>query len=293
MRANTKSEGRRAKGMKVLSAQCSVFCYGPLPYALSSLPLLRRTRRAFSLLEVVIALTILAMITTTLFAIIKGSVKGASDIERLQRENDQINRFLELTRQTFQGLPGSAQLTLTALGQTAGSGQELTIAGVPTCFGFGLSPTSYEDTIIGLRPDLVKPTTEEDGLPRYTLSISRKDIIPQTDENGMALQQSADSALAADEEGRYWMPLLPGVVLLQWKFFKESTDEWLEEWEDSTWPDLIEMQLQMEGRTVPLRMVWATPETKLRLARAVNGTGTTSNSTSTSTTTTPTTGTGR
>jgi len=29
--------------------------------------------------------------------------------------------------------------------------------------------------------------------------------------------------------------------------------------EDPTWPDLIEMQLQMEGRTVPLRMVWATP----------------------------------
>jgi len=248
----------------------------------------KHSRRAFSLLEVVIALTILAIITTTLFAIIKGSVKGASDIERLQRENDQINRFLELTRQTFQGLPGSAQLTLTALGQTAGSGQELTIAGVPTCFGFGLSPTSYEDTIIGLRPDLVKPTTDEDGLPRYTLSISRKDIIPQTDENGMALQQSADSALAADEEGRYWMPLLPGVVLLQWKFFKESTDEWLEEWEDSTWPDMIEMQLQMEGRTVPLRMVWATPETKLRLARAVNGTGTTSSSTSTSTSTTTT-----
>jgi len=40
----------------------------------------------------------------------------------LQRENDQINRFLELM-QTFQGLPGSAQLTLTALGQTAGSGR--------------------------------------------------------------------------------------------------------------------------------------------------------------------------
>lgn len=276
--------GRVASATRVFSAQFLVLGSESEHQSPITKYFLLRSCRAFSLLEVVIALTILAMITTTLFAIIKGSVKGASDIERLQRENDQINRFLELVRQTFQGLPGSAQLTLTALGQTAGSGQELTIAGVPTCFGFGLSPTSYEDTIIGLRPDLVKPTTDEDGLPRYTLSISRQDIIPQTDENGMSLQQSADSVLAADEEGRYWMPLLPGVVLLQWKFFKESTDEWLEEWEDSTWPDMIEMQLQMEGRTVPLRMVWATPETKLRLARAVNGTGTTSSSTSTTTT---------
>jgi len=275
-----KVKGEQWRGREVRLPLAGCFSTSPFLHVST-----KHSRRAFSLLEVVIALTILAMITTTLFAIIKGSVKGASDIERLQRENDQINRFLELTRQTFQGLPGSAQLTLTALGQTAGSGQELTIAGVPTCFGFGLSPTSYKDTIISLRPDLVKPTTEE-GEARYTLSISREDIIPPTDDSGAVLQQAADSALAADEEGRYWMPLLPGVVLLQWRFFKESSDEWLEVWEDSAWPDMIEMQLQMEGRTIPLRMVWATPETKLRGARTgSSASGTTSTGSSTSTTT--------
>lgn len=244
----------------------------------------RSSTRGFSLIEVVIALTILAMITTTLFAIIRGSVKGASDIERLQRENDQVNRFLDLLRQTFQGLPGSAQLTLAPLGQLAADGQELTISGVPTCFGFGVSPTSYEDTIIGLRPDVNNPTTEE-GATRYVLCISRKDIIPQTEDGTAAVQPSAELALATDEQGRFWMPLLPNVLLLQWKFFKESSDEWLEEWEDSKWPDMIEMQLQMEGRTLPLRMVWATPETQLRGARAGS-----SGSSSTTTSTTPSSG---
>jgi len=84
-RGEGKREERRAKGERYESAQCSVLSVLLWPFALRSepLPSLRRTRRAFSLLEVVIALTILAMITTTLFAIIKGSVKGASDMEAL------------------------------------------------------------------------------------------------------------------------------------------------------------------------------------------------------------------
>ena len=45
----------------------------------------RRSPRGFSLMEVVIALTILGMITGTLFSIIQGSVKGAAQIEQVQR----------------------------------------------------------------------------------------------------------------------------------------------------------------------------------------------------------------
>lgn len=104
-------------------------------------------------------------------------MKGAFDIERTQRENDQINRFLELCRITFQTMPSSATLTLKQLDSSGmSSSQELSIAGVPTCFGFGASPTSYEETVIGLRPDIREPTSE-DGSPRYLLSITRKDII--------------------------------------------------------------------------------------------------------------------
>lgn len=244
----------------------------------------RRGVAAFSLLEVVIALTILAMITTSLFAIIKGSVKGASDIERVQRENDQLNRFLELCRLTFQTMPSSATLTLKSIdANNAASGQELSIAGVPTCFGFGLTPTSYEETVIGLRPDTIHPTAE-DGSPRFDLAITRKDIIPQTSDNQMSIQQSVSGALATDEQGRSWLPLLPGVVLLQWQFFKDSTDEWLPEWSSSKWPDLIELKIQMEGRSQPMRIVWATPETQLR---APTRTAPAPAKTTTTTTTTP------
>jgi prepilin-type N-terminal cleavage/methylation domain-containing protein len=239
---------------------------------------------AFTLIEVVVGLTILAMITGTLFAIIRTSVRTAASVEQMRRENDAINRFVELCRQTFHTLPSTATLTLAITEQAAPALQELTITGAPTCFGFGPSPISYKDSIIGLRPDTVQPTTPESGLPRYDLSLSREDLIPQTDENAIAVQQDLSSVTAVDEQGRYWMPLLPGVQSLTWRFYVTQDEVWLEEWDDSKWPDLIEMNLTMEGRTLPLRAVFSLPTLQLTQARSTGSSSTSTTTTSTSTT---------
>ena len=241
---------------------------------------LRRCRGAFTLIEVVIGLTILAMITGTLFAIIRGAVSGAADIERLQRENDSINRFVELCRITFQTMPSTATLGLEITERTDPLLQELTISGAPHCFGFGTSATSYKDTILGLRLD-TSASAPTDTV-RYNLSLSREDLIPKTDDNEMAVRQDANSPTAADEDGRYWMPLLPSVGSLTWRFYKQSEDVWEEEWSASQWPDLIEMNLTMEGRTLPLRAVFSVPVLSLRAGTQRS---------STTTTPTPTTGT--
>ncbi|MDB6137385.1 MAG: hypothetical protein JWO94_457 [Verrucomicrobiaceae bacterium] len=229
-------------------------------------PMPRRRPSGFSLIEVVIGMTILAMITASLFGIIKGSVKGASEVSKLQRENDQVNRLVEQCRLTFETMPASATLTLTAADQSTGS-QELKVSGVPACFPFGANPISYEDTSIGLRPDLEKPMSEGDNpVPRYTLGVTRKDIIPQTSDTTVSVQQASLGPDAADDQGRYWMPLLPAVTALQWEFYKESTKEWLPEWSETQWPELVKMHLTMEGRTQPLTMTFAPPELKLRPA---------------------------
>lgn len=223
--------------------------------------------RAFTLMEVVIALTILGLITGTLFAIIQGSVRGAAQIEQLQRENDAIHRFLELCRQTFTTLPSSATLTLKPLDSRVDSGQELTISGSTHCFSFGLKPITYEDTILGLRPDPAG-ATDQNGLPLQYLCLSREDLIPATDDRSLALRQETTGLAAPDEQGRHWMPLLPDVVQLKWRFYKEDDDTWLEEWEDSDWPELIEVQLQMRDRTTPLRMVYSLPVIQIIAGRA-------------------------
>ncbi len=222
-------------------------------------------------MEVVIALTILGMITATLFSIIQGSVRAAAQIEQLQRENDGINRFLELCRKTFTTLPSTATLTLTALDANVDAGQELTLSGAPNCFGFGMRPISYSDTILGLRPDPAGATDANEAPLQY-LCLSREDLIAQSDSRDIALRQEVSGLAAPDEEGRYWMPLLSDVVSLKWRFYQEEDDTWLEEWSESDWPQLIEVQLLMRDRLTPLRMVYSLPVIQITAGTGGGGT---------------------
>lgn len=238
----------------------------------------RFSKAGFTLIEVVVALTILAMMTGTLFAIIQGSVRAATQIELLQRENDSINRLLDVLRKTFTTLPSTATLGLVLSDQNASDQQELTITGAPNTFGFGIKPISYSPTILSLRPDAAARVDEAGNL-LFSLSLSREDLIPPTDDKGVAPGQELDGVLAQDEQGRHWMPLLTEVSTLKWRFYKLKDDTWLEEWSESTWPDLIEIQLLMRDRLNPTRMVFSLPTLTL--------TAGTRTSTSTSTSTPP------
>ena len=223
--------------------------------------------KAFTLLEVIIALTILAMFSGTMFAIIRGSVKAAAEIRHVESENDQVNQFIRLCRQTFQNLPSAATLTLKVTQAGTPAMQELTVSGANEMFGFGPNPISYKDTTIGLRPVTEDPKTSEDGLPIYNVSITREDIIPADDtQNSAVVRSSSDGVLAPDDQGRVWMPLLPAVAALTWRSYKSDDDTWQEEWFGSTLPELIEMNLQLSGRTNPIRVVYTLPTMKLAVA---------------------------
>lgn len=237
-----------------------------------------KRRAAFTLIEVVIGITILSMITATLFAIIRGSVRGAAEIEHIQRESDSVNRFIELNRRAFATLPSTATLTLKLVQNTEPIIQELTIAGSPDCFPFGLNPITLKDTTLCIRPH-PDGLTDSNEMPLHYLSLSREDLIPQTDDRQSSNRQSTTGLYAPDEEGRYWMPLLPDVVSLKWRFYVEKEETWYEEWSKSTWPDVIEAQLVLKDRTLPIRMVFSVPVITLVAGRAP-----TTSSSSTSTT---------
>ncbi len=242
-----------------------------------------RRRSGFTLIEVVIGITILAMITTTLFALIRGSVQTAAEIEHGKRESDAVNRFIDLNRKTFTTLPSTASLTLKLVQNTEPIIQELTIAGAPDCFPFGLSPISLKDTTLRIRPH-PDGLTDSNEMPLHYLSLSREDIIPQTDDRQTGIREATTGLYAPDEEGRYWMPLLPDVVSLKWRFYVEKEETWYEEWSKSAWPDLIEAQLVLKDRTLPIRMVYSVPVLTITAGRTpAASSSSSSNSTSSAT----------
>lgn len=226
-------------------------------------------RGGFTLLEVILALTIIATFSGTLFAIIRGSVKAATEIRHVESENDQVNHFIRLCRQTFQNLPSTASLTLKVTQAGTPAMQELTVSGANEMFSFGPNPISYKDTTIGLRPVASGSQTSGDGLPIYNVSITREDIIPTDgNQNNVLLRSSGEGVMAPDDQGRVWMPLLPDAASLTWRGYKSDDDTWLEEWTSTTLPELIEMNLQLSGRSNPIRVVYTLPTIKLTAANA-------------------------
>jgi hypothetical protein len=131
---------------------------------------------------------------------------------------------------------------------------------------------------------------DDNNMPLHYLSISREDLIPQTDDRQTGIRQETTGLYAPDEEGRYWMPLLPDVVSFKWRFYVEKEQTWYEEWSKSAWPDLIEGQLVLKNRTLPIRMVYTAPVIALSPGRTRSPASSTSSSTSTSSTVTQPTG---
>jgi prepilin-type N-terminal cleavage/methylation domain-containing protein len=229
----------------------------------------RRAARGFTLLEMVLALIIIAMLSTAVYGILSTSVSTATQVQNDQIEADQVNQFIRLCRQAFQNLPSTATITLTTTQPGTPAIQEFTISGAPECFSFGTNPISYKDTIISTRPNQDATNATPDGSPIYDISITREDIIPSDGNSSpVTVQASLSGALAADDQGRTWLPLLPNVDSLTWRLYQDDDTQWVDEWSNTNLPQLVEMTLQMHGRTTPMRVVFTIPGTKIAGANA-------------------------
>ncbi len=219
-----------------------------------------RLRRfhGFTLLEVVIAVTILALLTGSIYGLLRQSILAAADLEMAERQDQAIHHFIDLTRSTLESLPSGATLVAEVV-EEGSMQQELTLTGVFDAFSMGEDPVSASETVIGLTPDTL-PSGDADGLI-YAVAITRQDFAPQAEDGEMAIRVGAtDDFFAADEEGRYWLPLLPGMSSLLWRFWDEDQELWIESWEDAaTRPSMIELQLQPYGRSIPIRVVYDIP----------------------------------
>jgi hypothetical protein len=59
-----------------------------------------------------------------------------------------------------------------------------------------------------------------------------------------------------DEKGRYWLPLLPSVRSMTWRFYQTDKKRWVEE-SGAIKPPLVELTLMPFERNVPIRVIFA------------------------------------
>lgn len=215
--------------------------------------------RGFTLVEIVIAMTILALISGTVMAILVQAGDTAAEIRDMDQKDEEISRYLHLLERTIETLPVDASVEMVNESESVSGFTEMKISNAVGAFTFGEDIGSAGELIIGLQP---QPENEE--YPEgefYQLAISRDSFAPEdTDGSGMVFGAGGDDFLTADSEGRYWLPLVEGIVSVTWRYWDEDGSEWLEDWDEDTLPPLMEYIVEDSHRPGPVRVVFEIPE---------------------------------
>lgn len=223
-----------------------------------------QTTRAFTLLEVALGVTILAVLAGTMFTIVQGALRASAEIQVVQRDNRRLDRYVAMLRHTFRTLPPQAQIELKVVSR-APLLQEITFHGAPEAFVWGEEPVNREPTTLSLRryPEALVGLEE----PEYYLGMTRPGFFrPKPGEGLREAMMNAtitirvgqkDLPLIADDKARYWLPLVPAVRQMNWRFYQIDKKRWVEE-SGPTRPPLVELTLLPFERNTPIRVVLAT-----------------------------------
>lgn len=231
----------------------------------------RHSRRGLTLLEVVVGLAILGLMAGAIYAIVSGSVESAATLAATQTEDRRVETFLHRTRQAFAHLPAGATLELKVL-ENDPLRQEFILRGVPEAYIWGanprwdkpvvtLSPRPWEDVIAVELPGAGQKKQGPLARERYSFCMSVPDFYRTTDEG----EPVPDSPLASgqgnqflkpDQQGRFWLPLLPEVDRVEWRFYDSAKKLWQEQ-QGASRPPLIELKLFLPGRSSPVRAVFS------------------------------------
>ena len=230
-----------------------------------------QSRRGLTLLEVVGGLAISALMSGAIYAIVMGAVESTTSLAATQTEDRRVETFLRHTRNALAHLPIGASLELKLL-ENAPLRQEFTLRNVPDAFIWG-NNSLWETPVITLSPrpwDAARkasapaPETAKSGISRterYSLGMSVPDFYRET-ADGEALPDSpvhsrqGNQYLEPDQEGRFWLDLLPEVDRVEWRFYDASKKLWLEQ-HPAARPPLVELRLFLPGRSTPLRAVFS------------------------------------
>jgi prepilin-type N-terminal cleavage/methylation domain-containing protein len=224
-------------------------------------------RRGLTLLEVVVGLAILSLMSGAIYGIVMGSVEATASLATVQTEDRRVETFLDRTRLALAHLPGGATLELKIL-ESEPLRQELTMKGISEAYVWG-DRGGWDKPAVTLAPqrwpeDRLAPDKQGKGnfKQRFSLAMTTPDFYRENPDG----EPSAESPLRSrqghqmlqpDQQGRFWLELLPEVERVEWRFYDPAKKIWLEQ-SPATRPPLIELRLTMPGRKYPLRVVFET-----------------------------------
>jgi len=195
----------------------------------------RHPSDAFTLIEVVLAMAILALLATAVYAVTYSAIGASRAAMEQQLVLRRADAFLSVVRDALLNLPAEGSVSL-EIGKSASGSPEPRLVLSKARNLFGIPSLSSGSLVIAARP-------MADG--SRVLTLLR---LPP----GLRDDQR-DKALSARG-----VPLLPGVISPQWSFF--SGGAWREEWPaGSPRPELVRLRIQLREVPDPVEAVFYLP----------------------------------
>lgn len=228
-----------------------------------------RKRKGFTLVELVLAMLITALLMRSIFMLADGTVKSARAMVDTQSEEITRDAFFTMMRRHFEELPGNCRMELVPTSETEPFLSTLTFQNSPVAFNWGGVPISAEAMRIITVPSL-------NGI-NVVLEYFEEPILDSEESLAELGVEPIASVILLEDVARFEWNVLDGRNL------NFERDEWPYEWEiQNRLPTFIELTAQFtHNGEVVRRMFWCptkvSPLTRMRqlqsTARANRGAG--------------------
>jgi prepilin-type N-terminal cleavage/methylation domain-containing protein len=205
----------------------------------------RSPQRGFTLLELVLAMLVLALLVGMIFGSASANLELSNTVVRKQNEESEKNAFFELLNRRLSSLPGNARMELTWEDSGSHYLSDLTLQNVPLAFTWG----GTEKVAKAVQVSTVK---RRDGYLDIVLRYFEEEI----------LEDSDNAEVDPDLEPFAEVVLLEDVRTFEWRVLDGRTMEWQNDWElVGRLPLQLELTVAFGAQGKWIRQVfWITPK---------------------------------
>lgn len=205
-------------------------------------PAKRRRRGGFTLLEITLAVAILAMMSLAIYRFVQTNVTAIRVASASDLIDAQYAGFANLITAQWQSLaPGNGALLGEPLKLNDRSRDEIT-------------------WLCGAGPGLLTRYAAGD----FRVSMRLRPLTKNSDEMEIGVMRKPNGESDVAGETETWVSLLPGVQSLQIRYFDPRLNAWVDKWTDTvTLPRLVKVAIGRTNNAVPWETIVALGRTPL------------------------------
>lgn len=208
----------------------------------------RKSRRGFTLLELVVTIGLMALLIGMIFAVASKNIALGNMVVEQQNTASTETAFFELLNDRFSSLPGNTRMELLSDDTGGRYLSDLTLQNVPLMFTWGgderMAKTVQLSTV-----------QNRDGWVDIVLRYYENEILEETQDLG-------DSTGVLDNEPFAEVVLLEDVYIFEWRVLDGRTMEWQWDWDlVGRLPLQLELTYMRDQSSDPIRHIfWITPK---------------------------------